>query len=125
MTSKILKKLKEDMHTKEIIEKTSGKSTVSNKKHEFAILPDTCYISLTTFQQKQLLKSLEIYFPNLYVELVFTKRFNIETEEGLEKFLSVLDDEMSEQKHHDNYKDCYVDEYNFLRQLRLKHMTKK
>ena len=119
----MVKKLKADIQTQELIKKSTQKPK-QLERHTFDILPDSNLITLNQFQRAQLLKSLEMYFPDLYVAIEFTKVYNIECETELNKFLKVLDDEMSEDKHFSIYKDCKTPEYDFLRQLRLRYMTK-
>lgn len=121
--NRMVKKLKADIQTQKTIKKTRDK-TVSNTKHMFTIIPTSNLISLTNFQRVQLIKALEIYFPDLYVDIEFTRKYVIECETELERFLSVLDTEMSMESHYEIYKDCKTPEYDFLRQLRLRYMTK-
>lgn len=121
--STITKKLKADIEMQKTIQKTRDK-TVSNVRHTFIINPESNLISLTPFQRLQLVKALETYFPNLYVDVEFTRKYVIECETELERLLKVLDDEMSQTTHFNIYKDCKTPEYDFLRQLRLRYMTK-
>lgn len=125
MKSNLVKKLKSDMQAKEVITKLSKKDEqVQLPKHTFEIIPSTHFIKLNEFQRKLLLKALDLYFPDLHVRIVYTKEYDIMSEEGLERFLSILDGEMSDPNHYEIYKDYKAEEYDFLRQLRLKYMTK-
>lgn len=121
--NRMIKKLKADIETQKTIQKTKDK-TVSDVRHNFEVLPDSNLISLTKFQRLQLNKALEIYFPDLYVDIEFTHKYIIECETELDRFLEVLDEEMSKTSHFEIYKDCKTPEYDFLRQLRLRYMTK-
>lgn len=121
--NRIVKKLKSDIEIQKTVSKTNDK-TVSNIKHHFEIIPNSNLISLTKFQRVNLIKALEVYFPDLYVEIEFLQNYNIDCETEVERFLEVLDREMSKDSHYNIYKDCKTPEYDFLRQLRLRFITK-
>lgn len=119
----IVKKLKADI-IKDTL-KTGGDTKSGTRSiHEFVILEPSKHITLNDFQRKILLKALEIYFPQLYVGVAFTYRYDIIAEEPLEDFLHVLDEYMSSESHYVIYGECKEYHYDFLRQLRLKFMTK-
>lgn len=122
--SKLIKSLKADIESKEIVTKVKEPKKKVSKQYEFKILEGTKYITLSEYEQKFLLKALEIYFPDLAVEIKFAKTYNISCEEDLDIFLKRLDIEMSKPDHFELYKNCTTDEYEFLRKLRLKYMTK-
>lgn len=119
----IVRKLKADIIT-ETLQTSSREKQYQKVHHEFKVLPGSRYISLDEFQQCTLLKALEMYFPQLYVGIKFTYTYDIVAEPQLDEFLKVLDAHMSTDSHYKIYGNCMEPHYDFLRQLRLKHMTK-
>ena len=106
-----------------------SKITKNESKHKaqpvnFTLLQGTNYVTLTKYQQSQLLNALKLYFPELYTEVATLHNYELECESDLDRFLAVLDKEMSADKHYNLYKDCYTAEYDFLRKLRMFYLVK-
>lgn len=81
-------------------------------------------ITLTDTQKAMLMRALEVYFPDMYVNVKYTKPYAVECEEVLAELLDTLDERMSDTEHFELYKDTVTEEYNFLVNLRLQHMVK-
>lgn len=99
-----------------------GTKKTRRTKQEFQVSEGL--ITLTSTQKAMLVRSLEIYFPDLYIDVKYKRPYIIECESTLDDLLTVLDERMSKDEHFELYKNTTTEEYNFLTSIRLQHMVK-
>ena len=114
---------KNRLKAKEVVTKITDRSSkLKSKNFEFELVDGL--ITLSDYQQSLLLKSLEIYFPKLYVKVKHLRIYDLRCEADVDRLLKELDLAMSDIKHFRLYNDINTLEYEFLRKIRLRHMTK-